>query len=105
MTWAIWAWTVFFAVLLIAWSATVGSTKNNCNAACWGKVGGGVGASLHPILIIWLIVFLNLSIVCFTTRPQRRSCPHCGHDVRKGPTACKSCGYDSTTSTVSGRPG
>jgi predicted amidophosphoribosyltransferase len=44
--------------------------------------------------MIWLIVFLVLSVIWFMTRRKGRICPQCGEDVRKGQTRCGKCGYD-----------
>jgi hypothetical protein len=97
MTWALWGWTILCAI----WIGTgIGSVSHvhcsgdlsasTCKAAT--DVGAGIGVFL--IFIIWLIVFLILSLIWFMTRSKGRSCPRCGNDVKKGLTVCKSCGYD-----------
>jgi hypothetical protein len=59
-----------------------------------GDIGTGIGVSL--IFLLWFVGFVTLSIVWFMTRRPGRICPHCGEDVKKGRTTCRSCGYDFT---------
>jgi uncharacterized membrane protein len=97
MTWAIWAWTIICAVWIGTGIASTGHLKcsgnlsaSTCSAAT--TVGAGIGVFL--ILLLWLIVFLLLSVIWFMSRHKGRLCPQCGEDVRKGQTRCRKCGYD-----------
>ena len=45
-------------------------------------------------LVIGLIGAGVIGLVWLVTRDRKRVCPHCGENVEKGLTACKSCGYD-----------
>lgn len=60
----------------------------------------GIGVSV--VFVVWLILFLVLSVICFMTRPKGRKSPRCGEDVRKGLTRCKACGFDFAA--ASGQP-
>ena len=62
-------------------------------------VGTGIGVAL--IVFLWFLGFVVLSLAWFMTRRKGRTCPHCGDDVKKGRTTCKSCGYDFT---IGGKP-
>lgn len=96
MTWVL----VIFTVLMGAWIvAGMGNTVEcppdvtNCDAYRAGAtVGQGLGVAV--LFGVWLIGFLILSIIWFMTRPARRVCPVCGHEMRKGQTVCKTCGYN-----------
>src|SRR5215211_462915 len=68
-------------------------SKETCEAA--SDVGTGIGVAF--IIVLWFIGFLVLSLIWLMTRPKHRQCPVCGHDVKKGQTVCRNCGYDFTT--------
>lgn len=101
MTWAIWAWSLLCLVWLITGIAAVSSTKRHCNglsqSACQAATNVGAGIGVTFIVIVWLLVFLVLSLIWFMSRPRPRTCPRCGEDVRKGLTVCKGCGFDFAT--------
>ena len=61
----------------------------------------GIVLTVVLLAIFWTFGFGLLSLIWFITRRERRACPHCGEDVKKGLTACKSCGYDFT---IGGKP-
>jgi predicted amidophosphoribosyltransferase len=63
-------------------------------------VGAGIGVFL--IFMIWLIVFLLLSVIWFMSRSRGRTCPRCGENVRKGQTRCRKCGYDYAANLPAG---
>lgn len=103
MTWAI----LVFTLLMAIWAIVGGGTADNhqycvthpdkylsvkdCEAA--RNVGTGIGIVL--IFFVWLVGFVIMSIIWFMTRPKgTRTCPTCGHDVKKGQFVCKNCGYD-----------
>jgi ribosomal protein L40E len=98
MTWTIWGWTILCAIWLATGIASVANSKASCSGLSQSEcsaardVGAGIGVTF--IIIIWLIVFLVLSIVWFMTRPKGRVCPQCGENVPKGQTLCRKCGYD-----------
>ena len=60
-------------------------------------IGAGLGIGL--IIFLWAAADIILGIVWLITNRKSRSCPTCGKDVKKGLTACKSCGYDFAIST------
>jgi rubredoxin len=49
------------------------------------------------ILLIGFFGFVFFSLIWFMTRPRGRDCPVCGSLVKRGQTACKSCGHDFRT--------
>jgi predicted amidophosphoribosyltransferase len=57
-----------------------------------------VGVSI--IIVLWILGFIVLSPIWLMSRPKHRTCPRCGHDVKKGRTSCKNCGYDFAAATA-----
>lgn len=105
MTWTIWGWTILCAIWIGTGIASVSHVKcsgdlsaSTCHAAT--NVGAGIGVFL--IFMIWLIVFLLLSVIWFMSRSRGRTCPRCGENVRKGQTRCRKCGYDYAANLPAG---
>ena len=95
MTWVLNIWNAIFLIWLIVGIAD--RPSEDCppgDQLCVdaSDVGTGIGVAL--ILILWFIGFLVLSLIWLMSRPRHRQCPRCGHDVKKGLTACRNCGYD-----------
>lgn len=100
MTWLIW----IFTALMVAWIVSgVNANADNCDHyvvgtsgynACQAGTDIGTGVGVTMLFFAWFIGFIIFSIIWFMTRPSKRSCPVCGHDVKKGKTVCKKCGYD-----------
>ncbi|MFN0154170.1 MAG: hypothetical protein ACKVUT_07300 [Gaiella sp.] len=61
-----------------------------CVAA--SDAGTGIGVAL--IIVLWFFVFIVVSLIWLMTRPSRRICPACGESVKKGVSACKTCGHN-----------
>lgn len=100
MTWALLIWTAIFAAWMIAGISDRAS--EDCppgDQVCIdaSDVGTGIGVAL--IFVLWFIGFLVLGLIWLMSRPKHRTCPRCGHDVKKGLTACKNCGYDFAAAT------
>jgi hypothetical protein len=81
MTWVLLIWTAIFATWIVS----------GVNDAA----GTAIGATL--VFILWFLGFVVLGLVWLMSRPKRRTCPHCGTDVKKGRTTCPSCAYDFVT--------
>ena len=89
---------VLWCVLILVW-AIAGAANNKCDVATDSdacKVGTGIGVAI--IMIIGFIGFVFFSLIWLMSRPKGRMCPRCGHDVKKGLTGCKNCGFDFTAS-------
>lgn len=101
MTWVLWAWTI----LCVLWVATGLGAKGSCNglsqSACAAAGDVGHGIAVFVQIVVWLIVFLILSLIWFMTRPKRH-CPSCGRAVKVGIMKCQGCGYEFGHSNVPG---
>ena len=93
MTWVLIIWSVPILVWAIAGAggSDCGSEATQLNQeAC--EAGTGIGVAL--ILFIGFFGFVFFSLIWLMTRPKGRQCPACGERVKKGVTACPSCGHD-----------
>jgi hypothetical protein len=107
MTWAI----LLFTGLMGAWAiAALASTGDNCDqfargtssrSGCDAGTTIGTGLGVGALFCIWFLGFMILSIVWFMSRPNRRLCPVCGNEARRGQTVCKKCGFDFSAPTMS----
>ena len=52
------------------------------------------GIGLFAVGVVWIGGTLVLGVMWLVKRPPKRVCPRCANDVRKGLTACPSCGYE-----------
>jgi hypothetical protein len=115
MTWLI----LIFTALMATWAVAGAATADNA-AQCARDAGGlsqqactdarnaGTGLGVALIVLLWFFGFVVLSLVAFMTRPKGRPCPVCGTIVKRGRTACPSCGHDfaaAARTTVSTHPG
>lgn len=83
--WRLPTWLILiFTVLMVAWAR---SALSNTDAATTA-----IGATF--VFGIWFVGFIILSIIWFMTRPDRRYCPVCGREVKRGRKICKKCGHD-----------
>ena len=107
MTWVLLIWTAIFAVWIVG---GVNDASGHTHAYCVAHAsqflsvkdcetasdaGTAIGATL--VFILWFLGFVVLGLVWLMSRPKRRTCPHCGTDVKKGRTTCPSCAYDFVT--------
>src|SRR5450759_3026051 len=108
-TWAVVIWTVLMAFWMIAGSqqtpdktcaGETGSALELCQSAY--HVGTGIGVTL--LFVLWFIGFVVLSLVWLMSRPQRRLCPVCGEQVKKGLAVCPKCGYNFAGAARAGSP-
>jgi len=67
--------------------------QSTCQAAT--NVGTGIGVTL--LFFLWFIGFIVFSLIWLMSRPDRRLCPVCGEQVKKGLTVCPKCGYNFAT--------
>ncbi len=97
MTWILNIWNAIFLIWLIVGISDRASKE--CppgDQLCVDASDVGTSIGVAVILLLWFLGFVVLSLVWFMTRRKGRTCPHCGHDVKKGRTACAHCGYDFT---------
>jgi hypothetical protein len=102
MTWVLNIWNLIFLIWIIAGISDRAS--KSCppgDSLCVDASDAGTGIGVAIIIFLWFLGFIVLAIVWLMTRRHGRLCPHCGEDVKKGLTACKSCGYDFT---IGGKP-
>jgi len=98
MTWFI----LIVQGLFVAWMISVtDSVSNSCTglsgddlSICQAGTVIGAGLGLGLIVFLWVAADVILGLVWLITNRKSRTCPTCGKDVKKGLTACKSCGYD-----------
>lgn len=101
MTWFI----LIVQGLFVAWMISVtNSVSNSCVglsgddlSICQAGTAIGAGLGLGLIIVLWAASDVILGLVWLITNRKSRTCPTCGKDVKKGLTACKSCGYDFAT--------
>jgi hypothetical protein len=106
-TWVVVIWTVLMAV----WIASgISATSNNCAgktgsdlSACQAGTAIGGGIAVTFLFLVWFIGFVVFSLIWLMSRPQRRLCPVCGEQVKKGRTTCPKCGYNFAAA-VAGAP-
>lgn len=105
-TWALLIWTVLMAIWIISGIASNSGNATNCGAldqnTCNAAQGIGTSIGVAFIFIIWFFGFIVLGLVALLTRPPRRVCPSCGHEAKKGVTACKTCGFAFATGQLPG---
>jgi len=75
--------------------------QQSYTGACQTGVAIGAGLGVTLLAIIWFVGFIVLSLVWLMSRPDRRYCPQCGREVKKGRFVCKACGYDFRASIQS----
>lgn len=103
MTWVILVFTGLMLVLtggIIATGIDVGrecaeyapNTPERSGCETGSVIGSGLGVT--ALFCVWFLGFIILSIIWFMSRPERRLCPVCGRDARKGQRRCTRCGYD-----------
>jgi hypothetical protein len=100
MTWVLHIWNVLFLIWIIA--GVSDRASEDCppgDELCINASDAGTGIGVALIIFLWFLGFLVLSLVWLMSRPKHRQCPRCGHDVKKGLTACKNCGYDFAAAT------
>jgi RNA polymerase subunit RPABC4/transcription elongation factor Spt4 len=97
-TWAVVIWTILMAVWIAAGAS---SASNNCAgktgsdlSACQAGTAIGGGIAVTFLVLLWFIGFVVLSLIWLMSRPDRRLCPVCGEQVKKGLTVCPKCGYN-----------
>ena len=105
MSWVLAIWTGIFLAWIIGGIAS--RPSQDCppgDQFCVNASDAGTGIGVGLIIVFWFIGFVVLSLVWFMTRPRdRRECPVCGNDVKKGVTVCGLCGHDFKAALVTSR--
>lgn len=101
MTWVLIIWCAIILIWAIAGGSNAASTCHGTySQAC--QAGTGIGVAI--ILLIGFIGFVFFSLIWFMTRPRGRECPACGNLVKRGHTACPTCGHDFARSAQGTAP-
>ncbi len=89
---------LIFLIWIIAGAASTSGHATDCGTltqqTCDNARNVGAGIGIGIIIFLWAAVDAILGIVWLVTRPNKRPCPVCGSNVRKGQTDCVACGYD-----------
>lgn len=102
-TWAILIWTGFWILMTYLLTQATGQVGAECASEAQGELGEAIcddaaiaaGGFWFVIgFLIWFVGFAILALIYLGTRPQRRLCPACGNQVKKGRTQCPKCGFD-----------
>lgn len=99
-TWVIVLWTVLMALWIVSASGSLNSVS--CpRTPCMPDAPLDNGAAVVLIFLLWFVVFVVFSLIWLMSRPERRLCPVCGEQVRKGLTVCPKCHYDFASAAAS----
>jgi hypothetical protein len=108
---ATWALLIVNLLMLIWVISGVAATSNNCAgetgtnlAACQDGTAIGAGIGVTLLFVLWFFLFVVFGLIWLMSKPSKRLCPRCGHDVKKGLTVCKSCNYDFAAAMPQGSP-
>ena len=98
LTWVILAVQVLFIIWLVT-GFNAASDSGNCSTsdysdACQAGQTIGTGIAIGIIIFLWALVDVILGVIWLVTNKTKRTCPACGHNVKKGLVACNGCGYD-----------
>lgn len=97
-TWALLIFNVLMLIWVIAGIASASGHATNCGTldqtTCDAARNVGTGIGVSALLIFWFMGFVVLGIVVLATRPQRRLCPACGTEAKRGATRCAKCGFN-----------
>ena len=87
---------------MVIWLVSIGNAGNDCTTQVHGayqgakaigcQAGAGIAASL--VIVIWFLGYIPLGLIWVMSRSRGRTCPVCGENVKKGRTACPSCGHN-----------
>jgi hypothetical protein len=112
MTWVLVIWCAVMAIWIIG-AIVSADPAGNCadpgvlsRETCEDASNTGTGIGVVVLWFVWFFGFVALSLIWFMTRRRGRSCPVCGENIKKGLTACPSCGHDfaAAASVTSARP-
>lgn len=99
-TWAL----ALFNVLMLIWVLSTASTGaprcvQGSNACVVGQNTATAAIGVVLLLGIWFVGFVVLALIWIMSRPNKRICPQCGHDVKKGRFECGRCRYSFAQKT------
>lgn len=97
MTLALIAWCAGIAIWAAAGAmhaASTCSTHYRAGTILHNACVAGAGLGVAAILGVGVVGFVLLSLVWLMTKPDKRYCPTCGNDIRRGATICVHCHHD-----------
>jgi H+/Cl- antiporter ClcA len=98
-TYVILLFNLIMLIWVIAGASSGSGTPSDCGSldaeTCNNAQNAGTAIGVALLIVLWVLVDIILAIAwLITNRSSGRSCPVCGHNVKKGVMQCKSCGYD-----------
>jgi hypothetical protein len=108
-TWAVVIWTVLIGLWMIAGSqsspdSTCAGDTGSSLELCKSLYHAGTGIGVTLLFFLWFIGFIIFSLIWLMSRPDRRLCPVCGEQVKKGLTVCPKCGYNFAAAAATALP-
>jgi hypothetical protein len=96
LTWVILAVQVLFVIWIIA---GVNGTSDTCpkdqySDACNAGEAIGAGIGIGIVIFLWALIDVILGVIWMVTNKNKRTCPACGRNVKKGLLVCPNCGFD-----------
>lgn len=108
LTWIIVAVQILFVIWVIAGVGTAADTSDCAGQeyqdACEAGSAIGAGLGFIMILFLWALVDVILGVIWVVTNKNKRTCPACGHNVKKGLLGCPACGFDFAAAARFGGP-
>lgn len=97
MTWVVLLFNLIMLIWVIAGSASGSGQPKDCGTlsaqTCNSAQNAGTAIGVGLLIGLWVAGDVILGIIWLVTRPSR-SCPVCGHGVKRGATSCRKCHHD-----------
>lgn len=97
-TYIVLAFNLLMLIWVISAGASGGGTPDDCGSlsaqTCNDAESIGTGIGVAILIFLWALGDVILGVLWMVTNKRGRDCPVCGSNVKKGMTACKSCGHN-----------